>query len=176
MKYLLALIILFTIPETITIFNFKQNSNLTNWRIVDDVVMGGKSEGNFQINKEGYGMFWGNVSLENNGGFSSVRYVFSKTNVEDYSRIVMRIKGDGKNYQFRIKGNSKDYYSYIMPFSTSGDWETIEIPLDDMYPSFRGRKLNMSNFSGNSIEELALLIANYKAEDFVLLIDKIELQ
>ena len=176
MKYLLALIITFAAPEKITIFNFNQNSNLRNWRIVDDVVMGGRSEGNFKITSEGNGMFWGNVSLENNGGFSSVRYVFNKTNVKGYTKIVIRVKGDRKDYQFRLKANSNDYYSYIMPFSTLGEWETIEIPLDEMYPSFRGRKLSMSNFSGDSIEEIAFLIANYKAEEFKLLIDSIELQ
>jgi len=158
------------------IVNINSNSDTSNWKIVDDVVMGGRSEGNFKITKDGYGNFWGNVSLENNGGFSSVRYVFGKTNIKDYSKIVMRIKGDGKDYQFRIKAHSKDYYSYVKPFYTSGDWEIIKIELKDMYPSFRGRKLDMHHFSSNSIEELAFLIANYKAEEFSLLIDKIELQ
>ncbi len=176
MKYLLAWIILFTMPQSKTIFDFTNNSNLQNWRIVDDVVMGGRSAGNFNVTNEGYGKFWGKVSLENNGGFSSVRYVFDETKVQDYTKIILNIKGDGKKYQFRIKEKSQDYYSYIMPFSTSGEWETIEIALEDMYPSFRGRKLNIPNFSGNSIEELALLIANYKAEEFSLLIQSIELK
>ena len=55
-------------------------------------------------------------------------------------------------------------------------WQEIEIALSDLYPSFRGYKMNMPNFPGETMEELAFLIANKKAEDFRLEIDKIELQ
>jgi NADH dehydrogenase [ubiquinone] 1 alpha subcomplex assembly factor 1 len=85
------------------------------------------------------------------------------------------VKGDGKNYQFRVKGKSRDYYSYITSFETSGEWEEIDIKLKDLYPSFRGRKLDQPNYSGESLEEVTFLIANYKNESFELLIDKIEL-
>ena len=45
-----------------------------------------------------------------------------------------------------------------------------------MYPSFRGRKLDEPNFFHKSIEEVTFLIANKKNEEFILLIDKIELR
>jgi hypothetical protein len=77
-----------------------------------------------------------------------------KIQVKEYTSIVIKLQGDGKEYQFRIKSNSGDYYSYIAPFSTSGEWQEIVIPLKDMYPSFRGRKLNQPNFSKDSIEEI----------------------
>jgi len=86
------------------------------------------------------------------------------------------LRGDGKKYQFRIKSNARDYYSYIAPFLTSGEWQEIVIPLGDMYPSFRGRRLNQPNFSNDSIEELTFLIGNKKSERFKLLIDKIVLE
>ncbi|MFN4198010.1 MAG: CIA30 family protein, partial [Flavobacterium sp.] len=54
--------------------------------------------------------------------------------------------------------------------------EIIEIPLNRMYPSFRGRTLNLPNFEANTIEEIAFLIGNKKNESFTLLIDKIELK
>ena len=56
-----------------------------------------------------------------------------------------------------------------------GDWEIIEIPLKDFYPSFRGRKLNFHNFSSKNIEEIGFLIGNKVNENFKLAIDKIEL-
>ena len=158
------------------IFDFNKNSSISNWIVVDDVVMGGKSNGNFQLNKNGKGVFSGKISLDNNGGFSSVRYGFNKLNIEKFKSIVLKIKGDGKNYQFRIKHKSSDYASYITSFSSSGEWQEIEIPLNSMYPSFRGRKLDEPNFSHKSIEEVTFLIANKKNEEFMLLIDKIELR
>lgn len=159
-----------------TIFDFHKNSNSENWTIVDDVVMGGRSSGSFYINDDGHGVFKGSVSLENNGGFSSLRHRFEKVSTKPYTKIVLRVKGDGKRYQFRVKTNTSDYYSYISFFDTSDNWETIEISLKDMYPAFRGRKLNMPNYSNNSIEEIAFLIGNKKAENFKLEIDAITLK
>jgi NADH dehydrogenase [ubiquinone] 1 alpha subcomplex assembly factor 1 len=157
------------------LFDFQANSDLKNWNVVDDGVMGGLSAGNFEVNKDGFGKFWGEVSLKNNGGFSSLRYNFSKKSVADYRKLVLRVKGDGKDYQIRVKHNRGDYYSYIYTVSTSGEWETIEVDLKDMRPSFRGRFLDLDDFNKDSIEELTFLIANKKEENFELLLDKIEL-
>jgi NADH dehydrogenase [ubiquinone] 1 alpha subcomplex assembly factor 1 len=52
------------------LYDFQSDSDLKNWNVVDDRVMGGQSLGNLEINAEGFGRYWGQVSLENNGGFS----------------------------------------------------------------------------------------------------------
>lgn len=174
-KILYVSLILF-LMDTKTIFDFNSKKDLNNWSVVDDTVMGGMSNGTFQLSQDGHGVFAGYVTTENNGGFSSVRYGFAKMSVEGYSKVVIKLKGDGKDYQFRIKANQRDYYSYIKEFSTSGEWEEIVINLKEMYPSYRGRKLNMANFSGNAIEEITFLIGNKKKESFRLAIDKIELK
>lgn len=158
------------------IFDFNSEANIYNWKIVDDVVMGGKSNGNFNLNEDGFGHFWGEVYLENNGGFSSVRYRFKSKKLNSKTKIVLTVKGDKKTYQFRLKNKRRNYYSYIYNFNTNGEWQTIEFLLSDLSPSFRGRKLNQKNFNHNQIEELAFLIANKKNENFNLLIDKIELK
>lgn len=157
------------------IFDFKQKSHIRDWIVVDDVVMGGNSAGTFDLDKDGFGVFEGKISLENNGGFSSVRYRFSKIQVKEYITIRINLKGDRKEYQLRIKSNSGDFHSYITHFSTSGRWEEIEIPLKQMTPSFRGRTLHLPNFFSDHIEEVSFLIRNKTKENFRLLIDKIEL-
>ena len=162
--------------SSMIIFDFTAQSDIQDWLVTDDSVMGGESSGTFKLNADGFGVFSGSVSLENNGGFSSVRYRFEKLKIKGYDKISIKLRGDGKRYQFRIKSNSGDYYSYISTFSTSGEWQEIEIPLKDMYPSFRGRKLDQPNFSNDYIEEIGFLIGNKKDEKFKLLIDKIELK
>jgi NADH dehydrogenase [ubiquinone] 1 alpha subcomplex assembly factor 1 len=159
-----------------TIFDFSNKNSLKNWVVVDDVVMGGRSEGSLSINEDGHGEFKGYVSLENNGGFSSIRYRFQSKSTKDFNIVAIRLKGDGKNYQFRVKPNVRNYYSYVSTFSTNGEWQTIIIPLEGMYPTFRGRRLNQSNFKHDTIQEIAFLIANNSNEQFSLLIDKIELK
>lgn len=158
------------------IFDFNKDVAINNWRIVDDVVMGGISNGNFKLNKDGHGEFYGAISLENNGGFSSLRYRFQPKDVKNYQFVVLRVKGDAKKYQFRVKDNVSNYYSFIAVFQTSEEWQTIKIPLLEMYPAFRGRKLNMDNFSSKEIEEIAFLIGNKRAENFKLEIDAIYFQ
>ena len=168
--------ILFSSMASHIIFDFNKNSDIENWIIVDDIVMGGKSSGTFKLSAEGHGVFEGAISLENNGGFSSVRYRFEKTLIEESTKIIVKLRGDGKKYQFRIKTNSGDYYSYISPFSTTGEWQEIQILLKEMYPSFRGRRLDQPNFSNDYIEEITFLIGNKNQEIFKLMIDKIELK
>ena len=76
MNYLFLLLSINMPIQTIKIFNFNKNSNIYSWRIVDDNVMGGRSSSNISLNKDGFGVFNGTISLDNNGGFCSVRYVF----------------------------------------------------------------------------------------------------
>lgn len=158
------------------LFDFEQNGDLSNWRVVDDVVMGGRSDGNLMINEEGNGVFYGKVSLENYGGFSSVRYRFEQIEVSKYKTCKIRLRGDSKKYQFRAKTNVYDRHSYIHYFQTSGEWEIIKIPLKEMYPTFRGMELNMPNYPTEQMAEIAFLIGNKKAEEFRLEVDWIGLE
>ena len=176
MKYFLSIILFMAGMNSPIIFDFNKDSDISAWEMVNDVVMGGESSGSFKLSEDGHGLFSGHVSLENNGGFSSVQYGFEAMSVKGFSSIKIRLRGDGKDYQFRIKNRSGDYYSYIYTFPTSGEWEEVEIPLKEMYPSFRGRKLDMPNFSGDQITQVTFLIGNKKEQDFKLLIDKIELK
>jgi NADH dehydrogenase [ubiquinone] 1 alpha subcomplex assembly factor 1 len=171
---ILSLIFLNTSP--MILFDFTPQTNMQQWMIVNDGVMGGLSKGTMTLGKDGHAIFSGKVLLENNGGFSSVRHRLPKTDVSTHEKIVLRVKGDGKTYQFRVKTNSADFYSYTYSFKTSGKWETIEIPFSEMVPSFRGRRVNLPNYPGDVVEEIALLIGNGKQEVFTLEIDKIEVQ
>jgi hypothetical protein len=136
--------------------------------------MGGISTSIFKLSKAGHGIFQGNVSTENNGGFASVRYIMDELNIKETTTIRIKVKGDGKNYQFRIKNKMSDYFSYITTFSTNGEWQVINLKLEDFYASFRGRKLDLPRFDKNEIGQVAILIANGRDEAFKLEIDKIE--
>jgi len=173
---LITIFILALIFQNMILFNFTSSSNIAYWQIVDDNVMGGRSEGHFKLNSEGYGEFFGEISLENNGGFSSVRYNIELTVPDQYSKFKIRLKGDGKSYQFRVKNNQNERYSYSSEFETSGEWETIVIPFSTMVAVFRGKNLNIPNYQGNQMEEIAFLIGNKKPQNFKLIIDSISIE
>ncbi len=162
--------------STMIIYDFTIDGGVSGWQVINDGVMGGMSKGQLELTSDGNGLFHGFVSLENNGGFSSVRYRFEQIDVRAYSTSVIRLKGDGKRYQFRVKSNSEDQHAYIQYFTTTGHWQQIEIVLDKMHPTFRGRQLNMPNYPVVKLEEVAFLIANKRAEAFQIEIDYIHLK
>jgi len=157
------------------LFNSKNQGNLSQWQVVNDVVMGGCSQAKFIINKEGFGEFTGHVSLENNGGFSSVKYSLSLIDVENYSKISIKLKGDTHRYQLRLKSNITDRHSYVSYFETTGNWQDIEMDLMEFYPTYRGRPLQLSKYPGKLLEEIGFLIANKESQDFKLEIESMTL-
>ncbi|UJH92802.1 CIA30 family protein [Antarcticibacterium sp. 1MA-6-2] len=162
--------------NSLLLYDFSASSDWSSWEIENDVVMGGKSSSELTRSPEGNAVFTGFVSLENNGGFASMQNHFASRDIKGYDRAVIRLKGDGKKYQFRIKANLEEKASYVYDFKTSGDWQTIEIPLNQMKPTYRGNKLDLPNFNADKIQEIRFFIGNGKAENFKLEIDKIELQ
>ena len=169
--------IIFYLQSNIELYNFNSDSK-NHWQIVDDRVMGGISKGRFTINESNNGVFYGEVSTDNNGGFSSVRTTEFNSNSfkqkKNKTRSISRLKGDGKNYQFRVKSSNSDRHSYINEFETNGKWQEVTINFNNMFASFRGRKLGMGNYNGLELFELRFLIANKKNEDFKLEIDWIK--
>lgn len=176
MIYTLPLIISLMIQVPLTVISFSADSDVTQWYVVDDGVMGGKSNGEFSLNSEGNAVFSGTISLENNGGFSSIRHRVELSKLESYTKVVLKVRGDGKRYQFRVKSDPTQDYSYVAEFSTSGDWEDIEIPFGKLRPAFRGNALDRPNYPGETMGEIGFLFGNKKAEAFKLMINSIELQ
>jgi hypothetical protein len=158
------------------IYRFTTQTKVNEWRIVNDGVMGGISKSSLLLSDSGHGQFAGQVSLANNGGFASIQLNKTIKLRDENKFIVLRVKGDGKAYEFRLKGEISQSESYVHQFTTSGEWENIKLPLSEFYPQFFGRKLNRPNFNFKSIEQLSFLIANKQEEDFKLLIDWIALE
>lgn len=171
-----AILLTTIIMNSLLLFHFSSSSDWSIWEIENDVVMGGKSTSQLSRSNDGNAVFTGFVSLENNGGFASIQYHFDSKDISGYNMAVIRLKGDGKEYQFRIKANLNEKASYVYTFKTTGEWQTIEVPLNKMEPVFRGNKLNQPNFNANKIQEIRFMISNGKDENFRLEIDKIELQ
>lgn len=162
--------------ESKNIFNFSNSTKIENWQVVNDEVMGGMSMGLIQINPEGNGVFSGHVSLDNNGGFCLIRHDLERIEVDNYSSFEIRLKGDGKKYQFRCKSSDHQRHSYIYTFDPGKVWTTITIPFEKMEPYFRGDTLKMPNYHGDFLAQVAFLIGNNKDENFNLEIDYITIK
>lgn len=158
------------------------NSDIMNstskWRIVNDDVMGGLSSSKARITDEGKIIFTGNVSLDNNGGFASVRSPIKNYNFEKYSGLEIRIKGDGKIYSISMKETS--YFTgsfYKASFQTLKDeWITIKIPFSSFALYYFGREVRSNpQIPLNKIKEISLLIGDKQEGAFNTEIDFINL-
>ncbi|AGC78489.1 complex I intermediate-associated protein 30 (CIA30) [Nonlabens dokdonensis] len=174
-RYTISASLLFLFSAfNIILFDFNKKSDISSWNIVDDRVMGGISQSHFSLTTSGHGKFYEFVTTESNGGFSSVDYDFDKVKVSPNDKIKIKLKGDGKTYQFRVKAFPNDRHNYIKEFATTGEWQNVEIPLSDMYASWRGNRLNIPNFDKNQITGITLMIANGKKQNFQILLNSIE--
>jgi len=144
------------------------------WRSINDGVMGGLSAGGMSQTDEGL-KFSGVLSLENNGGFSSVRRPLS----EDLSKatgVRIEVRGDGREYQFRIRQDAGfDGVSWSARFPSSDKWQQIDIPLDRFTPVFRGRQVPQAGpVIASEIRQIGFLLADKTAGRFELEIRSIE--
>ena len=157
-----------------TLFGFTSSTPKDAWKVEDDTVMGGRSQGHLEITDAGHARFHGQVSLENDGGFSSIqRQMSSSIDVSDKKAFLVRLKGDGKSYTLRVKSKADQSYFHQATFSTSGDWETVRVPFQTMSALHHGEPVEVPNFNGGPVHTLQLLIGNKKEQDFELLIDHI---
>ena len=156
--------------EEIMLEDFSEN-DLLSWNIVDDTVMGGRSRGSFKINNN-VGEFKGYLSLANNGGFSSVR-AYYPYDLIGISSITLRIKGDGRKYNFRVRTNKNSWASYSHSFSTeSNTWQEITLNIQDFYPTYRGYNVqNVQRLSELLIREIGIMISDKNEGNFALMID-----
>ena len=176
MHYITIFAIMTLITPTYTLFDFNKDSDISNWTIVNDGVMGGVSQSEMIINDDGHALFTGKVSLDYNGGFASVRYNPKTIDVKAYTTLVIRCKGPAKQYQVRTKSSTDERHSYIQYIDVSEEWKEIEVDMSTMYPTFRGRKLDMPYYPKEALSEFAILIGNKKYEEFALEIDWIQLR
>ena len=169
---LLAALLVMTAPTT-TLFDFDRDTDPAAWQVQDDVVMGGKSSGHFELTDEGHGRFHGEVSLANNGGFSSIIHAFDEPrDVGEAEAFRLRVRGDGATYTFRVKSDPGQRYYHEAEFATeAGEWRTVEVPFAEMRAVHHGEPVDAPNYDGAPVTNAQILIGNGRAEAFELVVD-----
>ncbi|MEM7549371.1 MAG: CIA30 family protein [Bacteroidota bacterium] len=155
------------------------NKTEDEWKCVNDVVMGGISNSAFRIESSDHGVFSGNVSLENNGGFASVKVPHQKLLPKGYKSISLRVKGDGQHYKFRIKSNLlPNNSSYSKDFETKDrEWIEVILELSDFTPTLKGNVLSgYPDLTSDRIEGIGFLISGKQEGPFRLEISEISLK
>jgi monofunctional biosynthetic peptidoglycan transglycosylase len=139
--------------------------------------MGGISNSEFVLSEGGVAIFRGTLSLENYGGFASVRTYPEDFQLGAYTGLRLRVRGDGRKYKLRIRTSRRfDGPAYEAEFETQADeWITVTIPFQSVVPTFRGRVLrNQPKMDGAQIQQIGLMIADKVPGPFELEVDWIK--
>ena len=177
MKYFLIIFLLFKtiiFSQNVIMVDPSNNIGNDNWGIVNDGVMGGISQSNIYLNEVNNIIFAGNVSLENNGGFASIRRGFNGSQLKESSAFLLRVKGDGNIYKFRLtmKGS---YANYSANFKTIKDqWVDIEIPVENFKPYYFGRSIRAQKLKVQKVNSIGILISDKQEGNFLLEIEHIK--
>jgi hypothetical protein len=162
-----------------TLLDFDDAADVALWRPVDDVVMGGVSRSTFEQAGAGIARFRGNVSLENFGGFASVRTPPRDWDTARAQAFVLRVRGDGKAYKFTVRtSDGFDGIQYQSRFTaTAGEWIDVRLPVDGFVATFRGRKVPFAaSLDPAKVRAIGLTISDKQAGPFELLVDRIAIE
>jgi hypothetical protein len=162
-----------------TLLDFDDPADVALWRPVDDVVMGGVSRSAFGQAGPGIARFHGDVSLENFGGFASVRTPPRDWDTAGAQAFLLRVRSDGKTYKFTVRtGDGFDGIQYQLRFDApAGEWSDVRLPVSEFVATFRGRKVPFApSLDPAKVRAIGLMISDKQAGPFELLIDRIAIE
>jgi len=142
------------------------------WQVINDAVMGGLSIGSTILFKSSF-IFSGDISIENNGGFSSVYRPVSGLSSK-LDSISLRFVGDGNLYQIRIRSQLDGYnLAYNLDFYTKKNIEqNLTFRLSDFQASFRGRLIPEAPvLKAENVTHVGFLITNKQPISFTLTVN-----
>lgn len=151
--------------EGLLLTDFTSGSADFGWYVVNDNVMGGRSDGGFE-ERSGKLRFAGRTNTRG-GGFSSIRTAPMRRDLSTHTGILLNVKGDGRRYTWRLTTDARwrgRPVSYWADFATDKDsWTAVSIPFDSFVPKFRGNRLDGPPLDPASITGMGLMI--YDGED-----------
>jgi NADH dehydrogenase [ubiquinone] 1 alpha subcomplex assembly factor 1 len=151
------------------LFRFDPPGGWAGWTAIDDPTMGGRSRSALLPTDRGGACFTGVVSLENGGGFCSVRSPdFPPVPAAD--AVVLRAFGDGHTYTVCLHTrHMPPGTSYRLKFTPRpGVWEDVTLPLEEFVLMRFGARAGVSPVDPARVVGLSLLISDRQEGPFVL--------
>lgn len=164
--------------EPVLLFAFRDPRAVDEWAPIDDRVMGGISRSRLRHDPAGHAVFEGEVSLERNGGFASVRCRPGARGQPGAEACLIEVRGAAKRFKLSLRTDdgfdSLNYQSAFTP--TGNDWQTLRLPLAAFRASFRGREVHAAPaLDPACIRQVGLMIADHQAGPFALDVRQIRL-
>jgi hypothetical protein len=140
--------------------------------VVNDGVMGGLSQSRVSHDSEGV-LIEGILSLDNGGGFASVRSAIVLP--VGTTALNVTIRGDEKLYKLVLRtDDSPRSPLYQAEFLATREWKTHRFVPSDFKASFRGRPIVAPVLDFFSAREIGILIANQQSGAFRLQLNSVQ--
>lgn len=164
--------------EAARLTDFETDAGIKPWYIVNDGVMGGKSVGEASFDLSTM-TFAGTINTDG-GGFSSVRMNMDPGTLRGVKAIRFHAMPDGRDYTLLVEdnwGERRFRVSHRKPlaFGKAGAWNTVTVELDDLIPSFRGRRVDAEPLKKDLAVTLGITLNDGEDGPFELQIDWIDL-
>ena len=154
------------------LFSFDTLSE-ADWRILNDGVMGGRSQGYGMI-ENGVLRFFG-TTVTQGGGFTSVRTPVD-LNLDGYDGIELLVRGGGRSFQVEVSDDTSwrgRRVSRRAAFETGKDWTRVRIPFAELRSSIFGRSVDAGNLNTAAITGMGIYIADGQDGEFTIEIESI---
>ena len=160
------------------LLEFDNPASIRNWRAVNDGVMGGRSVGRYRLTDKNMLEFFGYLSLENNGGFASIRVPSGDFKFKQGDSVILRVKGDGRTYNMNLYAQRNlGGYSFRQSFKTTANkLIEVKLPVDQFVATWRGRVFPKQELNPSQIAGLGILLGDKKQGKFSLQIESISIQ
>jgi NADH dehydrogenase [ubiquinone] 1 alpha subcomplex assembly factor 1 len=158
-----------------TLFDFSNTDADNGWRAVNDNVMGGVSSGKVS-STSGTLSFTGILSLENNGGFASIRSGSLRgLDLSKDTGFAFRVRGDGRTFALNINSQASWNILFRGEFVTKANtWLEFRIPFKDLKPTYFGNPLPQQRIDASKLEYVGFILADKKPGPFALEVDWIK--
>ncbi len=156
-------------------FNDSFNDDDLSWNIVNDGVMGGLSKGYIDYNDKSM-IFEGNLSLENNGGFSWAKSPTAQMDLSDFNQIEIKYRSKERSvdFTFETEGAYRVVYFKEELKSTKNKWKTVTLDLDNFAQYYFGRFTGKMFKKRDDVLRMGLIMNDKKEGAFKIEVDDIK--
>jgi len=141
------------------------------WRVVVDGVMGGLSTGRVTQPAPGVLRFTGEISLDNNGGFSQTRRTANGRDFAGATGVELDVRGDGRTYIFDLRTSDARLMAggFQQEFTAKpGGWSTVRLPFDGFQLTNFGEPISGPTLVPSRIESIGVTLADKQEGRFEL--------
>lgn len=167
---------LLRVTRRLVLFDFADPAAAAAFAPIDDVVMGGRSWSR-AVPADGALRFEGEVSLEQGGGFASIRSRPRRADLSGLDGLVLTVRGDGRRYKVNLRIDEAfdgvTWQATLEP--PAGEWRAVTLPFAAFAPRFRGRAVPEAGpLDPARIATLGFLVGDRQAGPFRLEVARIE--